>query len=128
MWHFSGVTTSHNPTPVFDPRDMGKHRSDSRGHAIRDWEWPGFHVIKITSPLSSLVAVGEEEDCHPVTQRGNFYSPDSMQPRGHQSSQLGCFILKVFSEGRWAEWVTELWVQKRKKVTRASALKYLILK
>lgn len=22
MWHFSGVTTNHNPTPVFDSRDM----------------------------------------------------------------------------------------------------------
>lgn len=54
----------------------------------------GFHAIKIT--LFLLVAVGEKDIYHPVPQREHFYTPDSMHPRGHKSSQLGCFILKVF--------------------------------
>lgn len=89
---------------------------------------PGLDMTWVSCDQNSLASLlahghGREAGCHPVTQRGHFYTPDSMQLRGHQCSQLGCFILKVSSDGRWEEQVTEPRVQKRKKFTRACALK-----
>lgn len=111
-------------TPVFNLEEIWESTEViSEGMSPKTGHDLGFMWSNHLTSLSLLMAMREEEGCHPVTQRGNFYTPDSMQSRGHQSSQLGCFILKVFSEGRWEEQVTELHVQKRKKFTRACALK-----
>ena len=70
----------------------------SEGLPPKIWMWPGFPVITMSSPLSLLIAKGEEEASHHKTQGGHSHTPGPMHHGGHQSSQLRCFILKVRSE------------------------------